>query len=205
VTWSALARYARRSELRRHAVAAVALAGAGAATLRAAGLESAQAALLAGITAIVGAAMIPLAAAGLDARADWVWRLAPVRPSWLFARFALASLLAAGAVTAAGVAVTWTIAPIGPRLLASAAAAAAVVFGGALLAGALVPPRKRAGDAPLAALALFAAVAGSWSFVLGWGASKIGAEAGSSGALLAVGSLAGAVSGATALRAKSLR
>lgn len=201
VVTSALARYARRSELRRHAVTAVALAAAASATLRAAGFAPAPAVLLASISAIVGAAMIPLAAAGLDARADWLWRAAPTRLSWLYARFAVASLFAGGVVASVAVASAWIFAPADPRQLGPLAAATAVVFGGALLAGAVGPRSERTG-LPLASLAAFAAVAVFWAVALGRLASAIGAETGIGAGILAVGSLAVAVLGATAARSR---
>ena len=205
IVLSALARYARRPQLRAYAIAAVAFGAGGVAALRMAGLPVAAAALVASLTVILGAAVFALAAPGLDGCADWVWRLAPVRTWWLFLRFAFAAVAAAAAVGAVGVAAAWAVAPAEPRLVASVAAAAAVVFGSALLSGSVVAWREGGGGDQLACLGAFAAVATGWSFAAGRVAIVLGLEAGAGAAAVAVGALVAAVGFAVALRARSVR
>lgn len=200
VVTAAFARYGRNGRVRTHAVASVLFAGVGAGTLRAAGFDASACATLAGFTAIVGAAMVPLAAPGLDNRAAWLWRSAPVSATSLFLRASFAALAAATLVAALGVAVAWAIAPTGPQIVGSAAAAAAVVFGCALLTGTLA----RSGE-QLFALAVFAAVTAIWSFGLGHLASAIGAERGLAAALVAAASLAATVAAAAVLDARGAR
>jgi len=199
---SALARYLRDPQVRAHAVAAVAFAAAGAAILRASGFDVAAAATLASITAVAGAATIPLVAPGLDARADWLWRSAPSTRLSLFARFASAALVSGAAVAAAGVAATLAVAPAGARLVLTAAVVAAVVFGCALFVGTAVAPEGGERNGQLVSLGAFAAFTGCWTFLLGRLASALGAEAGPAAALLAVASLLVTVVAAAAVHGR---
>src|SRR5215211_2617638 len=202
---AAFARCARQRQLRAHAVAAVAFGGAGTAALRGSGFDSNAAATVASLTAIVGAATIPLAAPGLHARAAWFWRSAPVRASSLFVQAAAAALAAAAAVAGAGTAAALLVAPADARLLATAAAAAAVLFGCAVLAGTAVPWGNGSAGDQLASLAAFGAAAGCWSFVLGRLAAVAGVEEGGGAAVLAAGSLVLSVAVAVTIDAKNAR
>src|SRR5215211_6563724 len=187
------------------ALAALAFGGAGAAALRGSGFDSNAAATVASLTAIVGAATIPLAAPGLHARAAWFWRSAPVRASSLFVQAAAAALAAAAAVAGAGTAAALLVAPADARLLATAAAAAAVLFGCAVLAGTAVPWGNGSAGDQLASLAAFGAAAGCWSFVLGRLAAVAGVEEGGGAAVLAAGSLVLSVAVAVTIDAKNAR
>jgi len=183
----ALVRYARRRELRRQALAALALTGAGAVVLRVTGVPAAAGLLLAGSSALLGAAVVPLAAAGLDLRAQWLWRSSPSSPAVIAGTSAAAALVCGGSVAAVGIAVAMAADPVPPADAAPLAVALAglLVLGAALLAGALVPWRSERPVEQLGAYGAFAAVlTGAW-IALSRLAPFVGAERGSRAAGLA--------------------
>jgi hypothetical protein len=183
-------RYARQPELRRQAAAACVLAVAGAATLRAVGVPNKGAVLASGTTALLGAAVVPLAAPGLDRRADWLWRSSPRGGVGLAALsggvavtlgFVVAVLGAAGALAAA---------PVSPPAALALAAGAVVTLGAGFLAGSLVPwSSDRLAD-QLAAYAAFAVVLSVLWFALARTAPLVGAAHGLRAGALAVAALA---------------
>lgn len=158
---TALKRYARRRELRRHAAGVILVAGGGGVLLGAAlGVGPEPVVLFSGGLAALGAAAVPLAAAGIDAEAEWLWRAAPARREALAAVATLAALICGLGVAAAGVVpvVAWARTAGGPLL--QLLAVTVFCLGAAALAGALVPWRADRPAEQLASLAAFAAVAG---------------------------------------------
>lgn len=186
---AALARYARRPELRRNVLAGLVLAASGALLLRATGAPRESAALFGGATAVLAAAVVPLAASGIDRECAWLWRTAPW-PQELVSLFAHGAALALGACAAAvGVALCWAVAPGPVDRIAALAPAAAVVLGAALLAGSLIPWRANRPLEQLASFAAFAALLTALSIALARIAPIVGAEEGKRAVALAVVSL----------------
>lgn len=163
----ALKRHGRRPELRRQSTAIVGLAGGGGILLGAAlSVDAEPLVLFSGSLAVLGAAAVPLAAAGLDAEAEWLWRAAPVRRQALAAAATLAALASGVGVAAAATVpvVAWARPSAGALL--QLLAVALFCFGAAALAGALVPWRADRPAEQLASLTAFAAVAGGLWLVL---------------------------------------
>ena len=196
---SALARYVRRRELRRQVLAALALTAVGALVLRLTGVPRAAGALLAGSTALLGAAVVPLAATGLDRPGAWLWRASPASRARVAARNEAAALVAGACVAAAGFGVALALEPVPPVTLAPLAAAALVVLGAALLAGALVPWRSERLAEQLGAYAAFAAVLTALWLALAHAAPLVRAEHGARAGALAAVTLVCCVGAATAL------
>jgi len=198
----ALLRYARRRELRRQAFAALALTGAGALVLRVTGVPRAAGVLLAGSSALLGAAVVPLAAPGLDLRAQWFWRSSPSSPGRVAGRNAAAALACGASVAALGAGLAVAVDPVPPRTAAPLAVAGLLVLGAALLAGALVPWRSERQVEQLGAYAAFAAVlTGVW-IALARLAPLVGAEHGPRAAMLAAAGFACCVAASVALSAR---
>jgi hypothetical protein len=195
-------RYARRRDLRRQAAACVVLAVVGAASLRTAGVPNEVAVSFAGATALLGAAVVPLAAPGLDRRADWLWRSTPTR-RWMLALVHGSVALGLGILVAAvGVAGALAAAPADPAVLLPLAAGAAVVLGAALLGGSLVPWRADRLAEQLGAYAAFGVVVSTLFLVLAWSAPVVGAERGALAGILALATLGLCVGAATLVTAR---
>jgi len=174
----ALVRYARRRELRRQALAALVLTGTGAFVLRVTGMPAAAGVLLAGSSALLGAAVVPLAAPGLDLRAQWLWRSSPSSPASIAGTGAAAALVCGASVAALGTGVALAADPVPPAKTAPLGIAGLLVLGAALLAGSLVPWRSERPVEQLGAYAAFAAVlTGVW-IALARLAPLVGAEHG---------------------------
>ena len=139
----ALKRYGRRRELRRHTVAVVALAAGGGLLLRALLRTPAEAtlALATGIAAF-GAAVVPLAALGLDRECEWFWRTCPRRRSAIGAAGAAAALAAGAAVVVAAVAPVLAAAPVPAAQAARLGPPVLLTLACGLVAGAAVPWRS---------------------------------------------------------------
>lgn len=183
-------RYGRRRELRRQVAAACVLAVAGAATLRVTGVPSQVAVSFAGATALLGAAVVPLAAPGIDRRAEWLWRSAPRRRSQLAVLHGGVGLTLGLAVAVIGIAASFAAAPVSPSVALPLGVAAVVVLGAALLAGSLVPWRSDRLTDQLGAYAAFGAVLSALWFALAHGAPLVGAEHGARAGALALAALA---------------
>jgi hypothetical protein len=184
-------RYARRRELRRQAAAACVLAVAGAASLRAIGTPNQVAVLLGGSTVLLGAAVVPLAAPGVDLRTRWLWRSAPRRAVELTALHGGVALALGFVVAAIGVAGSLAVAPVAPAVALPLAVGAVVVLGAAFLAGSLVPWQSDRLADQLAGYAAFGVVLSALWFALARGASLVGAEHGVQAGALALAALAG--------------
>jgi hypothetical protein len=195
----AIARYARAPELRRQAVASVALAGGGAALLRALGSTHEVASLFAAATGVFGAALVPLAAPGLDRLAGWVWRSAPRSQSGLALCHAAAALTAGAFVGSAAVLAALAASPIAPGNLAPLAPLGALLFGAALVAGAAVPWHAERATEQFASYAAFAAVAVLLSGGLARLAPIVGARSGAPAAALAAVTALGCVLASAAI------
>jgi hypothetical protein len=190
VVLSAAARYARRPDLRRQAGAACSLALAGAIAVRLADARGA-AALFGGFTAVVGAAVVPLAAPGIDRDAEWLWRVVPASRSLLAIAFAAAAFALGTAVALAGAAGAFASAPVPVLRLLPLAAVLALVLASALLAGAAVPWRAERLGEQLGAYAAFGVFAGALWFALAHVAQLLNAEHGlRAAALVATATLA---------------
>jgi hypothetical protein len=199
---SALARYVRVRELRIQAFAAVAAAGAGAALLRAVQMPRSSAAAVAAATGVLGAAVFPLAAAGIDARADWLWRAAPRSRAVLACLFEAAALLAAAVVALVAVLAALAAAPVAPGRVLPLAAFAAVAFAAALVAGAVVPWRPRRPAEQLGTYAAFVLLGSMLAAALARLAVVVDAESGARAAALAVVVLAAALGSSALLAAR---
>jgi len=195
----AIARYGRARQLRRQAVASVALAGGGAVLLRGLGSTHEVASVFAAATGLFGAALVPLAAPGLDRLAGWVWRSAPRSQLALALCHAAAALTAAAAVGGAAMLAALAAAPIAPGDLAPLAAFGAVLFGAALVAGAAVPWHAERAPEQLASYAAFAAVALLLSGGLARLAPLVGARSGAAAATLAAVTAFGCVLASAAI------
>jgi hypothetical protein len=183
-----VARYARRRELRRQALATLALTAASAIALRVVGTPRASGLLLAGSSALLGAAVVPLAAPGLDLRARWLFCSAPASRVAVAARNASAALVAGASVSTVGLGLALAVEPDSPRVLAPLGAGALLVLGSASLAGALVPWRSERLIEQLGAYAAFAVL-----LVAGWAAlARFAAVAGAERGVAAFGLVAAA-------------
>lgn len=164
-----LLRVARRRELRQQAVLVVAATTGGALLL-----HSIVPASLGFIfvfcasTAIIGAAISPLAVAGLDARGRWLWDTAPTGRRQRAVYSHAAALFAGWAVLLVACAPVAALAGIGSGALTDLAVLSAVVFSGALVAGALLPWREAAGGEQMVSYAIFMIIAGAGWMALGW-------------------------------------
>ena len=183
-------RYARRRELRRQAAAACALAVCGAVALRATGVPNQVTVLFGGSTALLGAAVVPLAAPGLDRRAEWLWRSAPVPRAVLASIHGVVALVLGLVVAAIGVAGSLAVAPVTPTVALPLAVGAVVVLGAALLAGSIVPWRSDRLAEQFGAYAAFGVVLSVLWFALARSASLLGAEHGVGAGALACAALA---------------
>lgn len=135
-----LKRHSRRPELRRHAGVVVASTSGGG-FLATAVLASPPAFTLlfgAGL-AVLGAALFPLAAAGLDQGASWLWASVPQRGFTLAVATLLSAVTVGAAVVCASLAPLAVAFPASVRSYAALVAPAFIAFGAALLAGAVVP------------------------------------------------------------------
>jgi hypothetical protein len=198
---AAVKRYARRRELRRHATGVIVLAGGGGVLLGASlGVEPEPVLLFAGGLAALGAAAVPLAAAGIDAEAEWLWRAAPIRRGVLAAAAMPAAQICGLAAAAAAVApvVAWGR-PAG-RPVVEVLAVAVFCAAAATLAGALVPWRVDRPAEQLASLAAFAAVAGGLWLALSRAATAVPGPAMTAALLAGEAALAVAVSAVLAGR-----
>jgi hypothetical protein len=196
---AALKRYGRRSDLRRATwAAAVVAGGAGLALAVYAGAAAVQ---LAGPLAVLGASVVPLAGAGIDREADWLWRAVPVRRWSTAATSGIAAVALGSAVVAVGVgpAAAWTRAP-GSALL-TVLAVTVFVLAAALIAGSLVPWRSDRQAEELATCVAFVGVAGGLWLALGRAAEALGGGTLATAVVLtAEGVLALAAAGALAER-----
>jgi hypothetical protein len=186
---TAALRYARRRELRRQAAAACALAAGGAVALRLTGVPNQVSVFFGGATALLGAAVVPLAAPGIDRRAEWLWRSAPVSRGEVAFVHGVVSLGLGALVAAAGVAGSLAVAPVPPTVASPLAAAAAVVLGAALLAGSIVPWRSDRLAEQFGAYAAFGVVLSVLWFALARAAVPLGADHGARAAALAAAAL----------------
>ena len=187
---TAALRYVRRRELRRQAAAACVLAVAGAAALRVIGAPNQIAVLSAGSTALLGAAVVPLAAPGIDRCTGWLWNSAPRRGVQLAALHGSVALALGLAVAGLGVGGSLAVAPVSPVIALPLVVGAAVMLGAALLAGSLVPWRSDRLADQLGAYAAFGVVFSTLWFVLARAASLVGAEHGARAGALALAALA---------------
>jgi hypothetical protein len=192
-------RYLRRADLRRQAAAACVLAIAGAAALRGAGVPGQVALLFAGATALLGAAVVPLAAPGIDRRAEWLWGCVPRRRREVAALHALVALALGAAVAVIGVAASLVVAPASPAVVLPLAVAAVVTLGAASLAGSLVPWRPDRLTDQFGAYAAFGVVLSGLWFALARSAPLVGAEHGAQAGALALVSLAVCFSAAVSI------
>jgi hypothetical protein len=146
--WPALAvaafrRYGRRRDLRRHAVVVIAVsATAAAAVTGALPAPPALTLVLVGGTAVFGAAIVPLAAHGLDREAEWLWRAAPQPRAAVAVAGAVAALVLGTLVLAAAIVPVGLV--LGAPLVSylQVGAAAVVAFAAALACGSAVPWRS---------------------------------------------------------------
>jgi hypothetical protein len=195
-------RYARRRDLRRQATACVALAVVGAASLRATGVPNEVAVAFGGATALLGAAVVPLAAPGLDRRAEWLWRSAPTQRSTLALLHGSVALCLGIGVAAVGIGGALAAAPAHPAVVLPVAAGAAVVLGAAQLGGSLVPWRPDRLAEQLGAYAAFGVVLSMLFLVLAWSAPLVGADHGARAGMLALAALGFCVGSATLVTAR---
>jgi hypothetical protein len=187
---AALVRLARADELRRQAIVAVLAAGVGAVLLRALGVPGAVVVLPAAATGILGAAVLPLAVAGLDRRAAWLLRSAP-RTRRSLALGSAAAGLAAGTVVAVGAcAAAASATQATPARMLALAPLACMLFGAALLAGAIVPWRESRAFEQVGSFAAFAVLAAAMSFALARIAPVVHADSGAGAVVLASFALA---------------
>lgn len=155
----ALKRAGRRSALRRHALGVAAVSAGGALLLDALlPVPPDVPFFFAGATATLGAAVLPLAAAGLDREADWLWRAVPERAAPRAVASSLALVLLAFALAALAVFPVALFAPVPAVEHAKLAVAGALTFAAALVAGTLVPWRGDRLPDQLASYAAFALV-----------------------------------------------
>jgi hypothetical protein len=192
-------RYARRRELRQQTAAACALAIAGSVALRATGAPNEVTALFGGSTALLGAAVVPLAAPGLDRRAEWLWRSTPVPRAELALLYGIIALVLGLVAAAVGVAGPLVVAPVTPAFVLPLAVGAVVLLGAGLLAGSLVPWRSDRLAEQLGAYAAFGVVLSSLLFALARSAPLLAAEHGARAGVLASVALAGCVGAAVAV------
>jgi hypothetical protein len=155
--------------------------------------------MFAAATGLFGAALVPLAAPGLDRLAGWVWRSAPRSHLGLALCFAAAALTAGASAGGAAVLAALAAAPITPGDLAPLAAFGAVLFGAALVAGAAVPWRAERATEQLASYAAFAAVAVLLAGGLARMAPLVGARSGAAAAALAAATAFGCVLASAAI------
>jgi len=179
----ALKRYSRRTELRRASRTAAAAAGAGGLLLSV--HAGAGAVPLVGMLAVLGAAVVPLAAAGVDREAEWLWRVSPPPRAATAAAGSLAAIAAALLLVAAGVgpAAAWSRAPA--QALLQVAGLAAFLLAAASVAGALVPWRSDRPAEELGSFAALVAVAAVLWYALGHAVEALGGGTGVSAAALA--------------------
>ena len=196
---TAALRYARRRELRRQTASACLLAVAGAIALRATGVPNGATALCGGSTALFGAAVVPLAAPGIDHRAEWLWRSAPSSRAVLALIHGVVAIALGLGAAALGVAATLAVAPVTPRVALPLAVAAAAVVGAALLAGSIVPWRSDRLAEQLAGYAAFGAVLTILGFALARTAALVGAEHGARAGALAGAALFACLAAAIAV------
>jgi hypothetical protein len=192
-------RYARRRELHRQAAAACVLAVAGAAALRLIGVPNQVAVSFAGATALLGAAVVPLAAPGIDRSTEWLWRSVPRRRPQLAAVHGVVAVALGLCVATTGVAASIAVAPVSPTAVLPLAVGAAVVLGAALLAGSVVPWRSDRLADQLGAYAAFGLVLSGLWFALARSASLVGAEHGPRAGALALAALVCCFGGAVSV------
>ena len=201
---TAALRYARRRELRRQTAAACALAAAGALALRASGVPNRATVLFGGSTALLGAAVVPLAAPGIDRRAEWLWRSAPSGRAALALIHGIVAIVLGALVAAIGIVLTLAVAPVRPAVALPLAVGAVVVLGAALLAGSVIPWRSDRLAEQLGGYAAFGVVLTVLWFALARTAALLGAEHGARAGVLACAALAGCVGAATAVTGRRL-
>jgi hypothetical protein len=190
---AALARLARADELRRQAIVAVLAAGVGAVLLRALGVPKNVVLLPAAATGILGAAVLPLAAAGLERRAEWLLRSAPRTRRSLALASAAAALLAATVVAVGACAAAASATQAIPARAFALVPLGCMLFGAALLAGAIVPWRECRAFEQLGSFAAFAVLATAISFALARIAAVVHADSGAGAVVLASSALAACV------------
>ena len=156
----AVKRTVRRRALRRHALGVASVSASAALLLDALlPVPSEVPVFFAGATATLGAAVLPLAAAGLDREGEWFWRAVPVAPGPRAVAASLALVLLAFALVALAVFPVALFAPVQAVEYAKLAVAAALTFASALVAGTLVPWRGDRLPEQVASYAAFALVA----------------------------------------------
>jgi hypothetical protein len=188
--------------LRRQTLAALALTAAGALILRMSGVPAAATVLLSGSSALLGAAVVPLAGPGLDLRAQWLWRSSPTSPARIARRNTAAALFCGACVAALGTAFALAIDPAPPAAVAPLGVAVLLVLGAAALAGALVPWRAERPVEQFGAYCAFAAVLAGASLGLARVAPLVDAERGPRAAALAASAFLGCVAAAIFLSAR---
>lgn len=169
---TALARYARRAELRRAGAAGIAFGALGAGLTSASGSSGSTVLVLAATTALVGACAFPLAQHGLDLRARWIW---------LAARGCAGAAPGAGgaaaAVLAASVVATAALGALlltgGADTIAGVAVVTCLATALALLAGVMLPWRGDRLSDQLAAFGLLAGLGLCVSFAAGAAAGPL--------------------------------
>jgi hypothetical protein len=200
---AALVRLARADELRRQAAIAVLAAGVGGVLLRAFGIPAPVAVLPAAATGILGAAVLPLAAAGLDRRADWLLGSVP-RTRRSLALASVATGLVAGIVVAVG---ACAAAAVGTQAIPARAFAlvplACMLFAAAILAGAIVPWRASRAFEQLGSFGAFAVVAAALSFALARVAPVVHADSGVGSAVLGAATLVAGVLASAAIAGRA--
>lgn len=195
-------RYGRRRDVRRQVAAGVAVAVAGAVLLRVTGVPNDVAVVFGGATSVFGAAVVPLAAPGLDHDADWLWRAAPAERHGLALLHGAVALGLGFALATVGIALVFAAAPARVGLVPPLAAGAAVVLGAALLGGSLVPWRADRIAEQLASYAAFAVVLTVLWLALARSALLLRAEHGASAGALTAAALVSCLGAATLVTAR---
>jgi hypothetical protein len=116
--------------------------------------------------ALLGAAAIPLIAAGLRRDASWLLRAAPVSQSGLAAADAVAAILVGFMLVVAALSVTAPLGRLGVGSLLMLEATVALVLGAAAASGAVVPWRNDRVLEQIGSYTLLAVVAGTLTLAL---------------------------------------
>lgn len=164
-----LVRVARRRELRQQAMLVAASTIGGALLLRSvvpASLEFVF--VFCATTAIIGAAVSPLAVVGLDARGQWFWGTVPISRRRRAVSSHASALFAGLAILVVACAPVAVLAGPAPQALIDVAVLASVVFAAALIAGALLPWKEGSGSEQMVSYAIFMVAAGICWMGLGW-------------------------------------
>jgi hypothetical protein len=119
-------------------------------------------------TAIVGAAISPLAVAGLDARGQWMWNTVPISRRQRAVASHASALLAGWTILVMACAPLAALADISTRVAIDVGVLSAMVFSAALVAGTVLPWKEAAGGEQMASYAIFMIIAGFCWTALGW-------------------------------------